>query len=462
MKNIGACSVAVLLAVSGAALAQVEVPDTVVKPSVANTAVPPAGYNILPYITLSTSPYLAVTTAFDASDVWSQQSSMNEDLFLLQYRDKLEKELNKRHASLAQRPIIELSGAIEGVVMQTFNDFHNNGPSGDVNLNTAELDVNAMISKWAIGFMSIAYDSAPPQTGNRVTNSRLFLSRGFATIGNLEAFPLYFTIGQTYLPFGRYSSNMVTSPVTLSLARINDRTAILGYYKDGIYAQLYVYPGIDSNNADTVFHEGGLNVGIKRPFTLASTKGSINFGGGIISDMTDSQGIGNTGASSPRFPGFTNIETAEISNSYPFEHVVPGADIHSEITYGSWSLALEFVSALARFSNEDLTFNGHGASPKASHVELARTFPISNYTYTAGGSYGRTWEAVGLNLPQQSFTVYVRTSFWKNTITALEFRHDIDYSTNDESTAAVNFGSFNNTGTGKSRDMILAQLGVYF
>ncbi len=36
-----------------------------------------------------------------------------------------------------------------------------------------------------------------------------------------------------YLPYGRYSSNMITAPLTLSLGRINDRAALLGYYKDG-------------------------------------------------------------------------------------------------------------------------------------------------------------------------------------------------------------------------------------
>lgn len=424
----------------------------------------PSTYSLLPYVTVSTSPYVAQQSAYDASDIWSQQSTMNEDLFLLQYKQQVEHSLEKLHASINQRPILEISGAIEGVALQTFNSFTSNSGNGDINLNTAELDFNAMASRWATAFISIDYDSSPAETGNRVQNSRLYLKRGFATIGDLDVAPVYFTIGQMFLPFGRYSSNMVTTPVTLSLARVNDRAALIGYYHDGLYASAYVYPGIDANSTDTVFHSGGGNLGYKFKPT---PKLAVNVGGGVISDMTDSQGIGNTGAGGNNtFPGFTNIDITNFqnisSNSYPFQHTVPGGDLHTEISYGAWSLAAEFISALRSFSDEDLTFNGHGATPKATHVELTRDLMFYNQTYTAGFSFGRTWESVGLNLPRNSYTGYLRTSFWKNTIEQVEFRHDQDYGTNDHSEAAVNFGDFTNNGTGKGRDMLLAQLGVYF
>ncbi len=426
----------------------------------------PTTYTLLPYVTVSTSPYIAQQTAYDASDIWSQQSTMNEDLFLLQYKQQLEHSLEKLNASLSQRPILEISGAIEGVAVQTFNSFTSDSGNGDINLNTAELDFNAMASRWATAFLSIQFDSAPPEFGNRVQNSRLYLSRGFATIGNLDVTPFYFTVGQMYLPFGRYSSSMITAPLTLSLARINDRAALLGYSKNGVYASIYAYPGIDSNATDTVFHAGGVNAGYKFKPTPEL---SVNFGAGVISDMTDSQGIGNTGATPSQFPGFTNIDNPLLpSNQYPFAHTVPGADVHTEISFGPWSLAAEFLGAVREFSTEDLTYNGDGADPKAMHIELSRTFPIVNQNYTAGVAYGHSWESVGLNLPEQSFIGYLRTSFWKNTIQQIEFRHDQDYSTSDTSTAAEDFGNedsggpFFNRGTGKSRDMLLAQLGVYF
>ncbi|MBS0351184.1 MAG: LbtU family siderophore porin [Proteobacteria bacterium] len=435
-------------------------PATVPPPSV------PPSFNLMPYITVTTSPYVAMETAYDASDIWSQQSSMNEDLFLLQYRQQLEHSLEAVHHSLNNRPILEISGALEADAIETFSTFTQTKANGDINLNTAELDFNAMVGTWANGFMSIDYDGAPPETGYRTTNSRLYLSRGWVTIGNLDVVPVYLTAGQMYLPFGRYSSNMVTTPVTLSLARVEDRALLLGYYHEGLYASIYTYPGDNANASDTIFHDGGFNLGYK--FTPVHDLG-VNVGGGVISNLGSSQGMESTGASSPQFPGFSNIFIDGVNEGdYPFVHTVPGGDLHTEISYGPWTLAAEFVAALRDFAEEDLSYNGHGAAPKASHIEIARSFMIFNQGFTGGFAYGHTWESVGLNLPQDSFTTYLRTSFWKNTIEALEFRHDNDYGTGDTSTAATNFFhngdecGFFNQGTGKSRNLLLAQVGVYF
>lgn len=453
MKKITSCSIAVLLmALGGDAFALVASGAT----TMSENAVP-QGYSLMPYITVSTSPYASIETAYDASDIWSQQSSMNEDLYILKYKQKLQEDLKKVHVSLEQRPIVEISGAIEGVALQTFSNFSKPENSGDINLSTAELDINAMASTWATAFMSFEYDSSPPQTGSRVTNSRLYLSRGFATIGNLDKSPFYFTIGQVYLPFGRYWSYMITTPLTTSVARVNDRAAILGYYNKGFYAQAYLYPGIDANASDTVFHDGGGNVGYKFVFSP-----DINWtvGGGAISDMTDSQGMGNTGASAPQFPGFTNLPSG--SSTYPFVHTVPGADVHSELVIHQWALVGEFVSATTQFATQDMVFNNEGAQPSAAHVELEYNFLINGKPSVAGCSYGHSWEALALNLPANSYDAFVRTSWWKNTVEALEFRHDTDYGTSDISTAANPFGPFTNQGTGKSRDLLVAQLGVYF
>lgn len=420
-----------------------------------------APYNLMPYITVSTSPYIAQKTAFDASDIWSQQSSMNEDLFLLQYKQGFEHALEKANTSLSHRPIVEISGAIEGLATQTFNGF-DTGASGSITLNTMELDINAMASKWATAFMSIQFDNAPPDTGSRVTNSRLYLSRGFAVIGNLDVTPIYMTVGQFYLPFGRYASYMLTAPVTLSMSRINDRALLVGYAKNGLFASIYAFPGIDSNNNNTVFTQGGANLGYKFPI---GNNASFAIGGGYVSNFPDSQGMAGTGGNGPgddepaQFPGFANVGTG---STYPFEHNVGGADIHSEISYGQWMLVGEFISATNSFAEEDLSFNNSGAAPKSSHVELWKTFRVVNRDYMLGASYGHTWEALGLNLPENSFTGYVRTSFWKNTVEQLEFRHDIDYSSGDIATGASDFGDFQNFGSGDTRNILLAQVGVYF
>ena len=328
MKKITSCSVVAL----GISLASgVAFADT------GTSADTPGGYSWIPYI--STSPYIGPysdkrITAYDASDVWSQQSSMNEDLTILKYKQTLQNSLQQAGVSLDQRPIVEISGGIAGSATQAFNPQN----SGNFSLSTAEIDVNAMVSKWATGFMTLGYGS----------NSQVVVSRGFVTFGDLDKFPFYLTAGQIYLPFGRYFSGLNTAPLTLSLARIKDQAAILGYSKGNLSMQGYVYPGVNGDTGNTAFHSGGVNANYKIVFNPDI---NINLGSGVISDMTDSQGMKSTGASAPQFPGFTNFTGS--GSTYPFVHAVPGADAHAEFNFWSNTLAGEFIGAAKPFDAED-------------------------------------------------------------------------------------------------------------
>ncbi len=448
MKKITSCSVAALglSLITGVVFA-----DTETKGDTSSS------YSWIPYI--STSPYAGPSadkriTAYDASDVWSQQSTMNEDLTVLKYKQTLQNNLQKAGLSLDQRPIIEISGGVAGTATQTFSNFSNPQNSGNFGLSTAEIDINAMVGQWATGFMTLGYNSS---------TSEVFVSRGFVTIGNLDKTPFYLTAGQVYLPFGRYYSGLNTAPLTLSLARIKDQAVILGYAKGNFSMQGYTFSGINGNTRSTAFHSGGLNANYKIVFNPDI---NLNVGSGVISDMTDAGGMQSTGASDPQFPGFTSFTGS--SPTYPFAHAVPGADAHAEFNFWSNTLAGEFIGAARSFDAQDLSYNGNGAQPQSMHLELLHNFKIQEHPSTVGVAYGRSWQALGLNLPQNSYMAYFLTSPWKNTLVEIEYRHDDDYASKDIATAVSNpndnstFGSFTNTGTGKGRDMVTLQFGVYF
>lgn len=454
MKKITSCSVVALglSLITGVTFADTETgADT---PS-SNAQTP--SYSWIPYI--STSPFVGPNadkriTAYDASDVWSQQSSMNEDLTILKYKQTLQNTLEKGGVSLDQRPIVEISGGVAGSATQNFTNFSNPQNSGNFSLSTAELDINAMVGKWASGFMTLGYNSS---------TSEIFVSRGFVTIGNLDKSPFYVTAGQIFLPFGRYFSGLNTAPLTLSLARVKDQGVIVGYAKGNFSMQTYAYPGIDGNTRSTAFHSGGVNANYKIVFNPDI---NVNLGSGVISNMTDAQGMRSTGADRPQFPGFTSFTGSD--STYPFVHYVPGADVHAEFNFWSNTLAGEFIGAARQFDAQDLSYNGNGAQPQAMHLELLHNFKIQEHPSTVGVAYGRSWQALGLNLPQNSYMAYFLTSPWKNTLVEVEYRHDDDYSTGNIATAVSNpnagsvFGPFTNTGTGKGRDMVTLQFGVYF
>src|SRR5262249_20320044 len=147
------------------------------------------------------------------------------------------------------------------------------GPSqNSINLSSVELDVLSEAGPWAFGFMSFNFDGGPfsnPATfglGNPVNNFRLFFKRGFFTIGNLEKSPVYFTMGQLFVPFGDYSSYLLDNPVTLSEGRTNARAAVLGFYKDGLYLSTYAINGAvntESGFGANHVYEWGANAGYK-------------------------------------------------------------------------------------------------------------------------------------------------------------------------------------------------------
>src|SRR3989338_3047938 len=101
---------------------------------------------------------------FDGQDVIYNAPSINEDLLLLQ---------QKQHMQI-NHPVLQLSGAVIGQMFQTGN-FGTKATDG-ISLNTAELDINAIASPWATGFMALNYSGAPVSTGNRMPFSTIYLS----------------------------------------------------------------------------------------------------------------------------------------------------------------------------------------------------------------------------------------------------------------------------------------------
>ncbi|MBS0357863.1 MAG: hypothetical protein JSS53_01130, partial [Proteobacteria bacterium] len=151
--------------------------------------------------TVVSSPYLGTRPSFDASDLVVNTPSVNGDIRVLQHRQQVDKTLKEQRVPASQRPLLELSGKVEGLLSQVWPYVGKN--NFGINLETAEIDLLANVSTWATGFIAIQYDNSPPEVSpQRVANSRFFLEQGYFMIGNLEKFPGYLTMGQFYLPFG--------------------------------------------------------------------------------------------------------------------------------------------------------------------------------------------------------------------------------------------------------------------
>ncbi|HAT2067922.1 TPA: FlxA-like family protein [Legionella pneumophila] len=402
------------------------------------------------------SPFLGDRPAFDGSDYIVNISSINRDVRLMQQRRRLYRAYQKIGYPIPNMPIISLSGKAEPAA--TFNNpFRSTNTDGDITLGSSELDVAAALNENVEAYIAIAYDESPPAIGPRVNNSAFNLNMGFVNIGNLDKSPLYFTAGQVYVPFGRYSSAMVSAPVTMNLARTKTRPVIFGYKSQadtGPFGAVYGYRSDTTLGRSGV---GGVNLGYIFGFDN-DINGEI--GGGFISSIADAGGMQSTGANvGTTFGGF-----GSITNGNENVRKTKAADVHGHVGYDRYNLTLEWVGAIQSFRPQDLSFNGQGARPQAAQAELGMTFMAFNRPASIGVGYQWTKEALALNLPKQRYIGVFNISIWKDTVESIEYRHDIDYGLTQFANGAAPPGLVNlpTLGTGKSADTVSAQIGVYF
>ncbi len=422
-----------------------------------NLEVKEVGPSIYPMgVTVSTSPYMGIRTLFDASDVVVNLSTMNEDLRILQQRKKLSETLKTKELPWHLRPFLELSGDVVGDVILG-QSYHRRGSdfnsSTDIDLLDVRLDALASVSQWAYGLISLGFDNSNLDeelagNGRRINNSRIFIQRAFLTIGDLNVSPAYFSIGQMYVPFGRYSSGIISTTPTSKLGKTNTRAALIGAYYEGLFAQGYGFRG-DSFVHNRGINQWGLNVGYEHQYEDFS----YEVGTGYIANIADSSGLQNT-FMNPGFAGFAfSRETERL------EHRVPGFDVYGRLGYKCFFFNVEYVTATREFARNDLAFNFEGAQPAAFYVDGTVRGQVFERPFGFTVAYGFSTEALGVNIPKQSYIAALSGSIWKNTIEGIEYRHDVDYSNRDSAS-----GSHSDTvfASGGSRNSVVADVGIYF
>lgn len=368
------------------------------------------------------SPYIGLRSAADGSDLLINSSTINQDLYLLKQKSRLIASMGPHFLSA---PVIDLSGKIEGLLTQQGQRHQRS--SSDLSLSSAELNINAMASPWATGFMSIDYD--PPATANgNINTSHIYIRRAFVTIGNLDRSPIYGSVGQMYIPFGSYSSAMVTSSVTSDLAETDALTATLGYHKKGMTLVAYGFNGRPS--FDSTHHEldaWGLNAN----YSMKLMNQTQKVGMGYVSNLAESitqRGNGSYNQSST----LTNVQ---------------GLNLNANLMLNSHvNIIAEYIRALNRFKQSDFSVNSlidNAPMPTALDVELGYIFTSLAHPTNMYVAYNHTTDGANFGLARNSYVAVANTSLFKNTIQSLEYRHNHHYSAGDE-------------------NILSAQLGVYF
>lgn len=408
------------------------------------------------------SPFIGINSEYNASDLLVNQPYVNEDLYLLQQRKQIYNYLQKNGRALSSTPVVNLSGKIESQIYHTshFGNFQNNSAT-DIDLTGVELDTEILVNRWVTGLIAFVYDNAPPvdMSPRRIDNSRVFLERGFLTIGNLAKFPLYATMGQFYVSFGQYSSAMISDPLTKILGRTKARALALGFSKqinneNNLNLSAFVFRGPSRNSLD---NNGLRNYGGNAEYIFTKPKWNVDVAGSYIRSIADSIGMQNNGNNGlNNFKGFATNNNTEVLNP------VPGLDARGTLSIQAFSITGEYVTASRTFSQSVLSFDNQGAKPSAFHTEAEYKFSVLEKPSAVIIGYDQSKDALGLLIPKKRYIATVSTSIWKDTIESLEFRHDIDYSSTDIAYGQSGLGFNPINGTGKSGNTLTLQVGLYF
>lgn len=418
---------------------------------------------------VSTGPYIGVPLQYSGSNLIVNSPSVNQDVALLSLR----KNINQRITALGLKPQDEhshllLSGTIEG--QGIYKNIGGGANSSDIDLTNVGIDAYILgPSSWTSGLISLSYDNnIGAQTGSlsinsRSQNSRVFVNKAFIIVGDFLKSPFYGTLGQMYVPFGTYSSSLVSSTLTKLMFRTQARAALIGFQQqcdNGFLGSAFAFKGDSFVGATSRVNNGGFNLGYF--FDRGFLSGRV--GGSYLVNVADSQGMQNTGNGAvyvaPAVPLFGGFGGVAGTGNEQLKHRVPGYDVRGTLSIGkSIDLLAEYITAINHFSVADLSVNGRGAKPQALDAEIAYTFQCFPVPTSVTFGYGKTRDALALGMPVQRYSLVLNTSIWRNTLESLEFRHDMNY---PSGMVASGSGVLAPRASGKTDNIVTAQFDIYF
>jgi hypothetical protein len=332
---------------------------------------------------------------------------------------------------------IEIGGLIE--VEAGYVEPYDSPSESDIVLATFELGIASQVTNWVEVGASLLYEQ---------DDTDLEVDVAFITLFNPDVAPVFFTAGQFYVPFGAYETNLIDDPLTLEIGESRETAAQLGFVYEGFGGSVYGFNGDNQVKGKSRIDSWGANL----TYAWENDDWGIGVGAGYINDLGDSDSLQDT-VSDNRNAAFEELVEGEDTRADTFStdplDRVGGWTANLLVTYRGFDLIGEYLSATGRFNPDSLAYKDKGAAPSAWNLEVGYTFVIRGYENVVAAAYQGTDQAVGLELPKESYLVGWSIGIFDNTSFSLQYRHDQDYKAKDG-------------GTGKRANSILAQLAFAF
>lgn len=308
---------------------------------------------------------------------------------------------DEQELSLAQlNEYLSLSGLIE--VESSFVNPEGGNEESDLSLATVELSLDATINEFVGGHITLLYEEGENDDEIAVDEGVINISSPGQLFGQTPSLHA----GRMYVPFGMFSSYMVSDPLTLDLGETQNTAALVALEGDIWTLQAGAFNG----DVDTK-EDNDIDSWVAALDVTAHEK--IQFGLSYISDLAESE-----------------IELVTDEDLYSSS--VSGASAYLSLQFGDFGLEAEYLAALEDFDRvlvglTDLT----GRRPEAWNLELA-WMPLERMQLAA-----RYEQAEDFQDDVRRYGATVSYGLYEQMVVALEYLHADAKVAEDDPTHAV-------------------------
>ncbi|MDH5649703.1 MAG: LbtU family siderophore porin [Gammaproteobacteria bacterium] len=315
---------------------------------------------------------------------------------------------------------LTISGILEAEMTKA-EDFSGVDTS-DIVLATVELGFDAVINDRVDAHLAFLYEE---------DDTALEVDEGTITVAMSENSSV--VMGQMYLPFGSFETNMISDPLTLELGEIRESALLVSFGGNGFTASVFAYNGdMTEATAEEQVDQFGVSLG----FTSEGEGMKYDIGVDYINNIGDSDGL-------------TDAITAGAGGPVIMTEYVGAYIVHAIFHMGSFTIIGEHLATTDPFDPAELAFNGAGAEPTASNIELGFDTSVAGKDATIALGYQATDEAQALGLPESKILAALSINIMEDTALSFEVSQSTDYDIADG-------------GTGEDANAFTLQLAVGF
>ena len=319
-------------------------------------------------------------------------------------------------AALAWANRITLGGVVEVEAGASNNADGDDDDGSNVALATVELGIDAVISELVNAHVLLLHEDG----GGTPIN----VDEATITFGNPEKYPVYLTAGRMAVPFGNFTTNMVSDPLTLSMGETKESALQVGFEASGFNGSVYLFNG-DANQTgkDDSIRQFGGNV----DYTMEKNDLTLDVGISYTNSMDDSDAVWDV---------VKEISPEKDKDSVTVVDNVAGVGVHGKLGYQGFSLIGEYLGATESFAVGELPWKDVGAQPVGAqpvawNTELGYTFDLMGKETTLAAAWQGSDEAQALGLPEDRYLAAVSVGIFDNTSLSLEWFIDEGYGTGD-------------------------------